>query len=80
MKRILFVLGIVFCSCGIFTSYIYTEPEYKERDGRKIEVIEDGYTFDYVEFDGHEYVRYYNGYRGSVCHSPKCPCLIEYKK
>ena len=34
----------------------------------------------YIEFDGHEYVRYSKGYRGSMCHSPKCPCLEIYKK
>ena len=33
----------------------------------------------YVEFDGHEYVKFYNGNHGSVCHSPNCPCLKQYK-
>jgi uncharacterized lipoprotein YehR (DUF1307 family) len=37
-------------------------------------------NMSYIEFDGHEYVRYFNGYRGSMCHSPKCPCLEIYKK
>lgn len=33
----------------------------------------------YIEFDGHEYVKFYNGNQGSVCHSPNCPCLNQYK-
>ena len=77
MKKILLFLGIITCfiisSCG--------ETVYKEVDGRKVQIIDNNsLEMDYVEFDGHEYVRYYNGYRGSMCHSPKCPCLNEYKK
>lgn len=34
----------------------------------------------YVEFDGHQYVKWSDGYKGSICHSPNCPCLQEYKK
>ena len=34
----------------------------------------------YVEFDDHEYVYYHTIYKGSMCHSPKCKCLNEYKK
>lgn len=76
MKKILVVLGISLCT---LTSCV--ETQYKEVDGRKVEVLEnDNFTMTYVEFDGHEYVRYYNGYRGSICHSPKCHCLIDYKK
>lgn len=77
MKKILLFLGII--TCFIISSC--DEPVYKEVDGRKVQIIENNsFEMDYVEFDGHEYVRYYNGYRGSMCHSPKCSCLKEYKK
>ena len=74
MKKILIFLGIITCfisSCN--------KPVYKEVDGRKVKIINYN-SLEYVEFDGHEYVRYYNGYHGSMCHSPKCHCLNEYKK
>ena len=77
MKKILIVLGILLCT---LTSCV-DKPVYKEVDGRQVEIINnDTRHIRYIEFDGHEYVRYYNGYRGSMCHSPKCPCLNEYKK
>lgn len=77
MKKILLFLGIITC----FITSSCDKPVYKEVDGRKIQIIDNNsLEMDYVEFDGHEYVRYYNGYRGSMCHSPKCPCLKEYKK
>ena len=76
MKKILIVLGILICT---LTSC--EEAQYKEVDGRKVKILNNNtLSMDYVEFDGHEYVRYYNGYRGSMCHSPKCHCLTEYKK
>ena len=72
---VLFSVGI----CGILQSC--SDPIYKEVDGRKVKILDNNtLSMDYVEFDGHEYVRYYNGYRGSMCHSPKCHCLTEYKK
>ena len=78
MKKFVFILGIVLScvlsSCG-------NNPIYKEVDGRKIEVMNsNGYIIRYIEFDGHEYVKYSRGNRGSICHSPKCHCLNEYKK
>ena len=77
MKKILLFLGMI--TCFIISSCV--ESVYKEVDGRKVKIIDkDDYTMEYVEFDGHEYVKYINGYHGSMCHSPKCPCLKEYKK
>lgn len=56
-------------------------PTYKEVDGKKVEVItSDNYNIRYVEFDGHEYVYMSMGHGKSMCHSPKCHCLTEYKK
>lgn len=77
MKKILIVFGILLCtltSCEV--------PMFKEVDGRRIEVIDhtSPYTMRYVEFDGHEYTYFQRGHQGSFCHSPKCHCLIEYKK
>lgn len=71
---ILFGIGV----CGMLQSC--SGSNYKEVDGRKIKILDNTLSMQYIEFDGHEYVRYYNGYRGSLCHSPKCHCLIEYKK
>lgn len=77
MKKILLFLGII--TCFIISSC--DEPVYKEVDGRKVQIIDNkNSTMEYIEFDGHEYVGYFNGYQGSICHSPKCPCLKEYKK
>ena len=86
MKKLLIIYGIVALIlfsvgvCGMLQSC--SDPYYKEVDGRKIEIITSSIDTEikYVEFDGHEYVRYFNGYRGSMCHSPKCQCLTEYKK
>ena len=72
---ILFGVGV----CGMLQSC--SEPVYKEVDGRKVELLDDNtLSMQYVEFDGHEYVKYYSWYHGSICHSPKCHCLTEYKK
>jgi hypothetical protein len=78
MKKKITFLGLIICilitSCETST--------YKEVNGHKVEII-DLNSFKkmrYVEFDGHEYVEFSNGHRGSMCHSPKCPCLKEYKK
>jgi hypothetical protein len=85
MKKLLIVYGTVALIlfgvgvCGMLQSC--SEPDYKEVDGKQVEILDNNtLTMQYIEFDGHEYVRYYNGYRGSMCHSPKCHCLTEYKK
>ena len=77
MKKLLYVLGIVLglSSC--------TDIEYKKTDdGRNVQIIDVTpiHNIRYVEFDEHEYVYYQAGHRGSMCHSPKCKCLNEYKK
>jgi hypothetical protein len=73
---ILFSVGV----CGMLQSC--SDPYYKEVDGRRIEVIDytSSYIMRYVEFDGHEYIYFQRGHQGSLCHSPKCHCLTEYKK
>lgn len=52
--------------------------EVKTRDASVVEdktFIKCVGNITYVEFDGHQYVKYSNGYHGSICHSPNCPCL-----
>lgn len=73
---ILFGIGV----CGMLQSC--SDSNYKEVDGRKVEIITSNIDVEikYVEFDGHEYVYMSKGYGRSLCHSPKCHCLIEYKK
>ena len=79
MKKLLLLImiGGFFNSCNKTTEYKTTN------DGRKVEVF-DANSFcspyvKYIEFDGHEYVSLVDGYRGSLCHSPKCHCLENYK-
>ena len=78
MKKKITFLGLIICS--LITSC--NEPVYKEVNGHKVEIIDlNSYKkMRYVEFDGHEYVEFGDRYRGSMCHSPKCHCLNEYKK
>jgi hypothetical protein len=86
MKKLLIVYGTVALMlfgvgvCGMLQSC--SEPDYKEVDGRKVEMItpDNDRGIKYVEFDGHEYVYLRRGHSSSMCHSPKCHCLTEYKK
>ena len=79
MKRYLRKLFFIFCiTISCFCSCTGTEIKRTE-DGRCVEVI-NNYYVKYIEFDGHEYVYYGQSYRGSICHSPKCICLKDYKK
>lgn len=77
MKKI-FLFIVIACSLLLYSCVEY---EYKVVDGKRIEILKSNIDIDirYVEFDGHEYVYLKKGY-GSLCHSPKCKCLIEYKK
>ena len=78
MKKVFLIFGISFCT--LLCSCI--ENEYKEVDGKRIKVLKPRIDLDikYVEFDGHEYVYLECGHGRSLCHSPKCKCLDEYKK
>ena len=70
----LLLIAVIGCLCSC------TETKYKRtEDDRYIEVRKNNFA-EYIEFDGHEYVHYRHGHRGSICHSPKCPCLKDYKK
>lgn len=73
-------LLILSLCCGLFCSCV--EREFKKVDGRQVEIINENspYIIRYVEFDGHEYTYFARGNQGSLCHSPKCHCLNEYKK
>lgn len=40
-------------------------------------------TVQYIEFDGHQFIKFYCGGvhgGGSLCHSPNCPCLEQFKR
>ena len=76
MKKLFVILGIVLglSSCVSTIEYKHTD------DGRNVQVVDNTHNIRYIEFDGHEYVYYQGGHRGSICHSPKCKCLNEYKK
>lgn len=82
MKKFIFIL-IAFIVAFCFTSC----GELPTKEGKVIErrsfVKGVGYIgyVKYVEFDGHQYVIWSDaGYKGSMCHSPNCHCLQEYKK
>lgn len=74
MKKILICLMVICCSA---CSEIPTKPATVVNEPSFVSNV--GYI-KYVEFDGHQYVMYFNGYKGSICHSPNCPCLEQYKK
>lgn len=76
------IVSILICIGGAAMLQSCSDPYYKEVDGRRIEVIDytSSYIMKYVEFDGHEYTYFQKGHQGSLCHSPKCHCLTEYKK
>ena len=74
MKMILICLMVICCSaCSEIPTKqatVINEPSYVYNVG----------NIKYVEFDGHQYVMYASAHRGSICHSPNCPCLEQYKK
>lgn len=74
MKKILILL-VAICCLGC-------ECKHNERKNVEINsyIPTNVGSMCYVDFDGHQYVIWYNhGHRGSMCHSPKCPCLEQYK-
>ena len=78
MKKLLIssiMLIALCCSC--------VEREFKEVNGRQVEIIDEdsphNIIIKYVEFDGHEYIYMRESHGRSLCHSPKCSCLNEYK-
>ena len=78
MKK--FIFGLVIAIVVV----CFTSCEVPSKNSSVIEStsLVDGVGYvTYVEFDGHQYVIWSNGgHKGSMCHSPKCPCLSEYKK
>ena len=74
MKKILICLAAI-CCIGCDVKY----DERKDVEINKCVTTNVGSIY-YIDFDGHQYVVWHNyGYRGSMCHSPKCPCLEQYK-
>lgn len=59
--------------------FLMTSCESKLRNsGGDIILKENSTTFlgpkiDYIIFNNHRYVRYKDGYAGSICHDPDCP-------
>ena len=78
MKKFIYILIVFTIIC--FTSC----RELPTKDGKVIEshfYVKGVGHVKYVEFDGHQYVMWHDdGYKGSICHSPNCPCLEQYKK
>lgn len=78
----LIIIGL----CGIFGTsgcdQSNTQDEAKPAEPRELRGSE---QMEYVNFDGHEYVRYVylhgsNCAIGGIAHSPKCNCLVQEKK
>ena len=70
MKKILIFLisMIICCSCVSETKPVVKHNTYCPSVG----------NLKYIEYDGHEYLIWTaRGYRGSICHSPKCPCQFH---
>ena len=77
MKKILICLVIIYC-CGCMEEIpqktVVKENRYKLSAETSIR---------YIEFDGHQFIEYKCGGvhgGGSLCHSPNCPCLEQYKR
>ncbi len=68
MKKILTLLMVTICCCGCDIKQLESTPTESTNEG----------NFRYVEYDGHQYLIWTaSGYRGGICHSPKCPCKIN---
>ena len=79
MKKFIFILFISFftIACGLAPDTPVKECTVVE----KTHSVPNVGQVTYVEFDGHQYVMWFGTvYAGSLCHSPNCPCLQEYKK
>ena len=77
MKKILILLVII-CFCGCMKN-TPQETVIKEN----IYKLSETTTIQYIEFDGHQFIEYRCGGvhgGGSLCHSPNCPCLEQYKR
>lgn len=75
MKKFLILLVAICCSgCEVSTRKPVMEYDTFELSSTT--------SVQYIEFDGHQFIRYYCGGvhgGGSLCHSPNCPCLEQYK-
>ena len=75
MKKILILLASIYC-CGC------SDTPQKEMTADTFYDISAGVSVRYIEFDGHQFIEYRLGGvhgGGSLCHSPNCPCLDQYK-
>lgn len=71
MKKILILLAIIcFCRCT---------SSHQQVESSNVEYTSVG-KMQYIMYDGHEYLIWnFTVEKGGICHSPKCPCLEQYK-
>lgn len=75
MKKILIYLATICCVGCI-------EYPQKAVQTEEVHSLSPNTRMRYIEFDGHQFIEYKIGSvhgGGSLCHSPKCPCLEQYK-
>ena len=67
---IMFCLAVAGCGEETEPVVVNGQKQYKKGEVYSTE------KFEYVDFDGHEYVRWVSIYRGEggLAHSPKCKC------
>ena len=85
MKKKVLLTIIIVCVVGLFTSFWGCSSFQKEKSSsvpnapKVVKINNDDYsniegTLGYVEIDGHIYLTYADGHRGSITHSGTCPC------
>lgn len=72
MKKILFLLVIIFC-CGCTTTDVRESVTYDEVP-LKIYVSDASKTIYMVEIEGHIYVVFSGHHKGGIIHAEHCPC------
>lgn len=72
---VLVVASLAAVVCAIACPTRETRQYEKIREKQTVAYSFSDGKFKYVEIDGHEYLIWYNGYRGGMTHSPKCKCI-----
>lgn len=83
MKKILVLIAlcISICLTSCLTDPIGASKEESvyTTEGTRVSLSVDGH-FSTVWVDGHQYVRFGNGYQGGIAHAGTCPCWQEMVK